>query len=165
MATACDGCHQARTRCEFEREGTSRNRPDHHALSRNNMNVMSRSGTWIRRWLRDGTVISFQERKRRPRQHGRTLPANQCVRGGGIRSGSRAKLGGSGPPSRAVARACQRRKERARNSRQDERPRFLGANALERAAGIEPATLAWKARALPLCNARARREKCGPGWI
>jgi hypothetical protein len=25
---------------------------------------------------------------------------------------------------------------------------------LERAAGIEPATLAWKARALPLCNAR-----------
>ena len=29
---------------------------------------------------------------------------------------------------------------------------------LERAAGIEPATLAWKARALPLCNARARTE-------
>jgi len=27
---------------------------------------------------------------------------------------------------------------------------------VERAAGIEPATLAWKARALPLCNARAR---------
>ncbi len=26
---------------------------------------------------------------------------------------------------------------------------------LERAAGIEPATLAWKARALPLCNARS----------
>jgi hypothetical protein len=26
--------------------------------------------------------------------------------------------------------------------------------SLERAAGIEPATLAWKARALPLCNAR-----------
>jgi hypothetical protein len=25
---------------------------------------------------------------------------------------------------------------------------------VERAAGIEPATLAWKARALPLCNAR-----------
>ena len=25
---------------------------------------------------------------------------------------------------------------------------------MERAAGIEPATLAWKARALPLCNAR-----------
>jgi hypothetical protein len=31
---------------------------------------------------------------------------------------------------------------------------LLGAENLERAAGIEPATLAWKARALPLCNAR-----------
>ena len=30
--------------------------------------------------------------------------------------------------------------------------------SVERAAGIEPATLAWKARALPLCNARARSE-------
>src|ERR1700722_18069934 len=28
---------------------------------------------------------------------------------------------------------------------------------MERAAGIEPATLAWKARALPLCNARELR--------
>jgi hypothetical protein len=33
---------------------------------------------------------------------------------------------------------------------------------LERAAGIEPATLAWKARALPLCNAR---KNGGQGWI
>ncbi len=32
-----------------------------------------------------------------------------------------------------------------------------GREPVERAAGIEPATLAWKARALPLCNAR------GPG--
>ena len=30
--------------------------------------------------------------------------------------------------------------------------------SMERAAGIEPATLAWKARALPLCNARARSD-------
>src|SRR6185503_5045156 len=30
---------------------------------------------------------------------------------------------------------------------------------MERAAGIEPATLAWKARALPLCNARGRPEE------
>jgi hypothetical protein len=36
------------------------------------------------------------------------------------------------------------------------RTRVVGRPAakLERAAGIEPATLAWKARALPLCNAR-----------
>jgi hypothetical protein len=32
---------------------------------------------------------------------------------------------------------------------------------LERAAGIEPATLAWKARALPLCNARVSHRL---GW-
>jgi hypothetical protein len=33
---------------------------------------------------------------------------------------------------------------------------------VERAAGIEPATLAWKARALPLCNARDRsRSRVG----
>lgn len=32
----------------------------------------------------------------------------------------------------------------------------VDALTLERAAGIEPATLAWKARALPLCNARDR---------
>ena len=32
---------------------------------------------------------------------------------------------------------------------------------LERAAGIEPATLAWKARALPLCNARALARPVG----
>jgi hypothetical protein len=36
-----------------------------------------------------------------------------------------------------------------------------GRSFLERAAGIEPATLAWKARALPLCNAR----DFGQGWI
>ena len=32
---------------------------------------------------------------------------------------------------------------------------------MERAAGIGPATLAWKARALPLCNARVARTLCG----
>ena len=32
---------------------------------------------------------------------------------------------------------------------------------LERAAGIEPATLAWKARALPLCNARRNLGRAG----
>jgi hypothetical protein len=33
---------------------------------------------------------------------------------------------------------------------------------MERAAGIEPATLAWKARALPLCNARAPAQDSQP---
>ena len=37
--------------------------------------------------------------------------------------------------------------------------------SLERAAGIEPATLAWKARALPLCNARGASRNGGQGWI
>ncbi len=36
---------------------------------------------------------------------------------------------------------------------------------LERAAGIEPATLAWKARALPLCNAREIAIAGGQGRI
>ncbi|GEM_PF-6707229 len=34
--------------------------------------------------------------------------------------------------------------------------RAIPSQRMERAAGIEPATLAWKARALPLCNARAQ---------
>ena len=32
---------------------------------------------------------------------------------------------------------------------------------LERVAGIEPATLAWKARALPLCNTRGHSGQGG----
>jgi hypothetical protein len=35
---------------------------------------------------------------------------------------------------------------------------FVGKNLLERAAGIEPARLAWKARALPLHHARAAKS-------
>jgi hypothetical protein len=34
---------------------------------------------------------------------------------------------------------------------------------MERAAGIEPALSAWKAEALPLCN--ARNKNGGQGWI
>ncbi len=65
--------------------------------------------------------------------------------------------------------------------RTNDKSLWLQALSLERAAGIEPATLAWKARALPLCNARiaigdrlratrqssdrACRQRGGQGWI
>ena len=45
----------------------------------------------------------------------------------------------------------------ARNAivRQHQETEFRGILELERAAGIEPASLAWKAKVLPLHNARA----------
>ena len=58
------------------------------------------------------------------------------------------------PVNRRQRSVCPHRTKKSVRQR---RTRHLsGVLNLERAAGIEPATLAWKARALPLCNARTR---------
>ena len=57
---------------------------------------------------------------------------------------------------RSSDKSATNRFRRAQSRRADkEKSPWIQALSLERAAGIEPATLAWKARALPLCNARA----------